>query len=429
MGDSSKQKLLEIKPSVVELNRKDLQRVVVDWLNLLIVSGASYNLKGPPSVSEQGKNLQTELYGSPGWLLMMLSGYTYQWDDFYWDGEGAGIVWRNDQLKHVLIAIRGTVVSDFGNVLSDAMQWRNKVPELDDTYIHHGFLETSKRCLEELRRRNLLPGDKPKEWRITLTGHSLGGAAAVVLAMFLHQQEYQIHQVVTFGQPMVTNYNGAIKWNGRFPLFRMVNHDDAVARGPPCLVPFLNVYYHFGEEIVMQEVGQYQCYSFRESLQQWGFWTRLVTCQLSLSNHSSVPTSSRSLFLGSQVAINYKDMHHQKIQTRYVGDYFDDYIFCLCHLFGIPQNLQPDPQKIGKFTDTNPKWVQYKMQAVWVMLMEITRAKAQSDAKGVLAISKVLEEIAGGNSVNAKLSNNLDLSYLQGDSQKCQFSVPVFGVD
>ena len=42
-----------------------------------------------------------------------------------------------------------------------------------------------------------------------ITGHSLGGAIAVILMMFLKEDGYQLEKCITFGQPKVTDKKGA----------------------------------------------------------------------------------------------------------------------------------------------------------------------------------------------------------------------------
>ena len=79
--------------------------------------------------------------------------------------------------------------------------------------------------------------------KLVLTGHSLGGALALVAAAeWLHAGKYEIQSMYTYGQPAVgkiafpTFFNE--KMNGRY--YRFVNDDDIVPRVPP-------TYKHVGE--------------------------------------------------------------------------------------------------------------------------------------------------------------------------------------
>lgn len=66
---------------------------------------------------------------------------------------------------------------------------------------------------------------------IWLTGHSLGGALAVLAAVRLTDANRNVAGVITFGQPPVGYRDFAEKWNERMAgrLLRFVNHVDTVA--------------------------------------------------------------------------------------------------------------------------------------------------------------------------------------------------------
>jgi len=93
---------------------------------------------------------------------------------------------------------------------------------------------------------------KLRSGRIRITGHSLGGAVAVLLAVLLRNDKINVFEIVTFGQPMVTNEDGARIWNSgelALPLFRFWNQDDIVPTLPPAISRLINWaggYYHFG---------------------------------------------------------------------------------------------------------------------------------------------------------------------------------------
>lgn len=63
-----------------------------------------------------------------------------------------------------------------------------------------------------------------------MTGHSLGGALALLAAWHLQRQFIPLHEVVTFGAPMVGNAVAAQAFQREFPgkIFRYVNIDDPV---------------------------------------------------------------------------------------------------------------------------------------------------------------------------------------------------------
>jgi hypothetical protein len=100
--------------------------------------------------------------------------------------------------------------------------------------IHRGFQQSYLPLKPQIIK--LLRRQRPK--RLWLTGHSLGGALALVCAHDLIDNEgFEVHGVMTFGQPMIASEQIAIHLDrvllGRFAHF--VNGSDIVARVPPFL--------------------------------------------------------------------------------------------------------------------------------------------------------------------------------------------------
>jgi len=71
---------------------------------------------------------------------------------------------------------------------------------------------------------------KRKDRPLWVTGHSLGGALAALAAWLLKRKFLNVHQVVTFGAPMVGNKDVADAIGREFPgkIFRYVNSPDPV---------------------------------------------------------------------------------------------------------------------------------------------------------------------------------------------------------
>jgi pimeloyl-ACP methyl ester carboxylesterase len=97
-----------------------------------------------------------------------------------------------------------------------------------------------------------------------LTGHSLGGALAVLAALKLANNAAGIGAIFTFGQPRVGNAQLATFLDSRFPqkYFRSINHRDIVPR-----VPFVQTfnrhdlkqpheYAHAGRALYFNDVGK-----------------------------------------------------------------------------------------------------------------------------------------------------------------------------
>lgn len=119
--------------------------------------------------------------------------------------------------------------------------------------LHQGFAAAAKAAYEDVKSK--LDKDQP----ITTTGHSLGGAIAVIVGMHLQRDGYQLDQVITFGQPKVTNVSGADVF-ASLPLIRVVTPKDIVPLVPP-LSPLqlqnVDIYWHMGKEVILLAKKKY----------------------------------------------------------------------------------------------------------------------------------------------------------------------------
>jgi len=151
-----------------------------------------------------------------------------------------------------IVAFRGT--ANLRDFITDAQFWRETlVEEADgsDCQVHCGFLAAYESIIEELTAHlRGLP-----ELPIFITGHSLGGALAILAALELKRQKFPIVQVYTFGQPRVGN--GAFKrlyeWSLGPVTFRVVHEEDIVARIPH-LPMFTDPYRHVCTEVLISSV-------------------------------------------------------------------------------------------------------------------------------------------------------------------------------
>jgi hypothetical protein len=142
------------------------------------------------------------------------------------------------------IAIRGT--ANLENAMLD-LDLELKSDTILDIKLHQGFGSGAKAVYEDIKP--FLVKNQP----IQLTGHSLGGAIAVILAMYLQKDGYPVKQVITFGQPKVTNITGANKFDD-LPLIRVVTLNDIVPLVPPISpmqIRDLDIFWHMGEEVIL----------------------------------------------------------------------------------------------------------------------------------------------------------------------------------
>lgn len=70
--------------------------------------------------------------------------------------------------------------------------------------------------------------------KVIVTGHSLGGALAMIYAEMLRQDGIEVTQLITFGQPRVGNGKFAKAFSAfEIPYIRFVNETDIVPDVPP----------------------------------------------------------------------------------------------------------------------------------------------------------------------------------------------------
>lgn len=138
----------------------------------------------------------------------------------------------------VVIAFRGSErVEDW---LTDI--WFRKKPGPWGN-VHAGFLRSWRLIKDELKGH--LQQFRNHNQKVWITGHSLGGAMAVVAAASLHQERAcPVNGVYTFGQPRVGDWEFLRAYH-QSPLakctYRVVNDDDKVTRVPPQELGFHHV--------------------------------------------------------------------------------------------------------------------------------------------------------------------------------------------
>jgi len=82
-----------------------------------------------------------------------------------------------------------------------------------------------------------------KDFTLSIYGHSLGAALAVLFGLHLHSGGYKIDKVITFGQPKIVKEKEVAAYK-MLPLTRVIDYNDPV--------PALFVgYAHVGQEVVL----------------------------------------------------------------------------------------------------------------------------------------------------------------------------------
>lgn len=211
------------------------------WLNAAYIADATYKSRADIEKVLAPLGYTVEQY-------KQLEGYSV-----------AYVLATNDQTRQHIIAVRGTANAE--NAVVDAVFVLVPDP-LTGIDIHQGFLLSARDIYQQVLPR-LKPG-----YTINTIGHSLGGADALILAMMLDAQGYSVGEVITFGQPKVTNISGSRKFK-HLNLTRLVTPKDVVPLMPP-LDPMdlmkLSIFWHQGTEVVLFDNNQYAVLNGMDSM-------------------------------------------------------------------------------------------------------------------------------------------------------------------
>lgn len=151
--------------------------------------------------------------------------------------------------KLQVISVRGT--ANFKDALEDARYLQAKDGKLS-IYVHSGFDADTMKIYKDI-----LP-HLDKEYKVRVTGHSLGAAISTLLMMYLHEDGFKVERSINFGQPKVTNKAG-VKAYDFLPLTRIVDENDVVPLVPPVtLIDSIHgTYEHLGDEVILLKEEYY----------------------------------------------------------------------------------------------------------------------------------------------------------------------------
>ena len=193
--------------------------------------------------------------------------------------------------RRTIVAFRGS--DDPFDWLTNLRAWTGHTPY---GRVHRGYYVTVQSLTDELRD---VLGRDPKRRPVVLTGHSMGGALAVVAGVLLGSHEPG--GIYTFGQPQVGNraFSRSFRHSYPAPLFRFVNGADAIAAwtygrhallGTPCYFDKRG-YLVFGDHL-----SEFPRISLRfHRLDHYRYYLRLNRLRLNLLEESpdSQMTSAR----------------------------------------------------------------------------------------------------------------------------------------
>jgi predicted lipase len=123
--------------------------------------------------------------------------------------------------------------------------------------VHSGFLSDADSILPKIIAALLPPGaDKSKLKPLLITGHSLGGALATLVAFDLQQACLPVQAVYTFASPRVGNAGFRAAYNGLLgnKTFRVACAGDLVPLIPGIFTSFRDGYRHVGVEVFLNGI-------------------------------------------------------------------------------------------------------------------------------------------------------------------------------
>jgi pimeloyl-ACP methyl ester carboxylesterase len=120
-----------------------------------------------------------------------------------------------------------------------------------DARFHRGFLEALEMIWTPLLAA-IQEAQKTKDRPLWVTGHSLGGALALLAAWRLQRSFIEVQEIVTFGAPMIGNDAASQAFAREFPgkIFRYVDMEDLVPHLPTISL-IANAYSHCLSEVAL----------------------------------------------------------------------------------------------------------------------------------------------------------------------------------
>jgi hypothetical protein len=152
---------------------------------------------------------------------------------------------RDDKARTQYVSVRGTANK---KNLSEDMKIKVRQDTRIDIPVHSGFDVTAQALYADMKPY-LKPG-----YTTYVTGHSLGGAIAVLLAIYMIEDGNKVARVVTFGQPKFTT-SAAVGRLDFLALTRVVDENDMVPMLPPVTThdKTHGTYEHVGPEVILLE--------------------------------------------------------------------------------------------------------------------------------------------------------------------------------
>ncbi|KAF7721427.1 hypothetical protein EC973_004692 [Apophysomyces ossiformis] len=154
-----------------------------------------------------------------------------------------GYIIRSDKKKQINLVFRGT--SSLRNFAADFQFLLAQYTPVSGAKVHTGFYKAYKEVAEHVVMEMRKQLDKYPKYKVVVTGHSLGGALAILGALDLYQRDTRFSKnnlsIYTYGGPRVGNPEFAYYFAGTgIKLQRTINGHDVVPHLPPQAFGFLH---------------------------------------------------------------------------------------------------------------------------------------------------------------------------------------------
>ena len=151
------------------------------------------------------------------------------------DMDGRYAILLDSTKKEIKVIVRGTAIPKNGFhdiVRSVYLDFKMSLVQdsITNNCMHSGFRQEAELIYQQILS---LPKHYINQgYKFIIVGHSLGGAVAVIVAVYLFENHHPLKKCVTFGQPKFTDEEGTENLQG-LPILRIVSFGDIVPSLPP----------------------------------------------------------------------------------------------------------------------------------------------------------------------------------------------------
>ncbi len=156
---------------------------------------------------------------------------------------------QDDRARVQYLTVRGTMDD---TTLSEDFDAKVRDDRATKIPVHSGFDQDARAIWADAQ-----PHLK-KGYQTYLVGHSLGGAVAAILGIYMIEDGYKVGKIYTYGQPRFTTSAGVAQL-GFLPLMRVVDENDIVPLLPPGITTNkkFGPYQQVGSEVILLDGPDY----------------------------------------------------------------------------------------------------------------------------------------------------------------------------